>query len=50
MHIYQLVESPCVWNPYGIKMFATKGNNSPDKKFHPIVCFVDGPCCKVRFL
>lgn len=43
MDVYQLVESPCIWNPYGIRMMAPKGTGMP------VICFVDGPCCKVRF-
>lgn len=43
MDVYQLVESPEPWNPYGIRMFASLGTGMP------VLCFIDGFCCKVRF-
>lgn len=43
VEIYQLVESPEPLNPYGVKRFAKSGEGLP------VLCFIDGPCCKVRF-
>lgn len=43
MDVYQLVESDCVWNPYGIKRMAPAGEG------RPVTCMADGPCCIIRF-
>lgn len=44
MHVYQLVPSPEPFNPYGIRKFAPLGSGKP------VMCFIDGPCFKIKFV